>query len=75
MRIPLKFIPLDVQAKYNLKAIQSHDAVVMRIDKSIYGLKQAGIHATNGTAFTLVVDDFLVEYKDAATGQHLIACL
>ena len=43
MRIPLKFIPLYVQLKYNLKAIQSHDAVIMRIDKSIYGLKQAGI--------------------------------
>jgi len=73
----------------------------MRIDKSIYGLKQAGIlsqdrliaqlakhgytqchftpclfiHASNGTAFTLVVDDFLVKYKDAAAGQHLITCL
>jgi hypothetical protein len=42
MRIPLKFIPLEMQLKYNLKAIQSHDSVVMRIDKSIYGLKQAG---------------------------------
>ena len=39
MRIPLRFIPPELQAKYNLKAIQSHDAVVMRIDKSIYGLK------------------------------------
>ena len=43
MRIPLKFIPADLQQKYNLKAIQSHDCVIMRIDKPIYGLKQAGI--------------------------------
>ena len=101
MRIPLKFIPLELQTKYNLKAIQTHDCVIMRIEKSIYGLKQAGllsqdrlvahlakhgylqchftpclfVHTTNGTAFTLVVDDFLVKYKDVAAGQHLIACL
>ncbi len=39
MHISLKFIQLDMQAKYNLKAIQSHDVVIMRIDKPIYGLK------------------------------------
>jgi len=33
------------------------------------------IHDTNGTAFSLVVDDFLVKYKDDAAGQHLISCL
>ena len=43
MRIPLKFIPLELQLKYNLKAIQSHDCVIMRIGKTIYGLKQAGV--------------------------------
>ena len=94
MRIPLKFIPIEMQKQLNLKVIQSHDSVVMKIDKSIYGLKQAGIlsqdrlvaqlakhgyrqchftpclfiHDTNGTAFSLVVDDFLVKYKDAEAG-------
>jgi hypothetical protein len=43
MRIPLKFIPLDLQIQYNLKSMQSHDAVVMKIEKSIYGLKQSSI--------------------------------
>jgi hypothetical protein len=101
MRIPLKFIPIDVQLKYNIKAVQTHDAVIMRINKSIYGLKQSGIlsqqrlvkhlakhgyqqchftpclfiHDTNGTAFTLVVDDFLVKYKDTTAAQHLISAL
>ncbi len=45
MRIPLKFISPEMQLKYNLKAIKSHDAVIMRIEKSIYGLKQAEIHS------------------------------
>ena len=36
MRIPLKFIPIDVQLKYNIKAVQTHDSVIMRINKSIY---------------------------------------
>ena len=43
MRIPLKFIPIKLQEKLNLKAIQSHDSVIIKIDKSIYGLKQSGI--------------------------------
>ncbi len=43
MRIPLRFIPIKLQQKHNLKAIQLHDAVIKRIDKSIYGVKQAGL--------------------------------
>ena len=101
MRVPLKYIPLALQEQHNLKILAHNDAVIMRIDKSIYGLKQAGIlsqqrliahlaehgylqckftpclfmNATNGTAFTLVVDDFLVKYKNESAKLHLINCL
>ncbi len=33
------------------------------------------LHPLSVQTFTLVVDDFLVKFKDEAAGQHLIACL
>lgn len=33
------------------------------------------IHDSNGTAFSLVVEDFLEKYKIDAAGQHLASCL
>ena len=101
MSIPMKHIPLEVRQRYNLDQLATDGFVYMRIEKTIYGLKQAGIlsqnrlvehlakheyiqcqytpclfiHNTNGTAFTLVVDDFLIKYKDQATGDHLIKVL
>jgi hypothetical protein len=32
-------------------------------------------HVTNGVAFSLVVDDFAVKFKDLASADHLIDCL
>ena len=32
-------------------------------------------HSSNGTTFTLVVDDFGIKYRTTADAQHLIACL
>ena len=101
MRISLKHIPEEQQHKYRLDNLAHNGYVIMKIDKSIYGLKEAGklsqdrlvmqlakygynqcihtpclfLHESNGTAFTLVVDDFLVKYRDSAAATHLIACL
>ncbi len=73
----------------------------MKIERSIYDLKQSGILShqrmvkylarygylqchfssglfildSNGTIFSLVIENFLVKYKDTAADQHLIACL
>ena len=101
MRVPLKYIPASIQAKYNLANFIKNDYVFMQIDKTLYGLVQSGIlsqhrliehlsnhgykqakntpclfiHESNGNAFTLVVDDFLVKSKDEISQQHLINTL
>ena len=33
------------------------------------------LHKTNGVAFTLVVDDFLIKYKDRSSVEHLLSTL
>ena len=42
MRVPLKYIPEATMTKYKLHDLVCNDAVIMRLDKGIYGLKQAG---------------------------------
>ena len=101
MRISLKHIPLDIQARYNMAQFVHNDHVLMEINTSIYGLPQAGklsqdrlvkhlashgyrqctntpclfVHDTNGIAFTLVVDDFLIKYNDKEAADHLMTTL
>ena len=43
MRIPLKHTPQATQNKYDLAKLAHNGSVIMRIDKTIYGLKQSGI--------------------------------
>ena len=46
MRIPLKIIPQEIINNYDLKALVDDQGwIYMRIEKGIYGLKQAGIIA------------------------------
>jgi len=33
------------------------------------------VHTSNGIAFTLVVDDFLIKYKDRSAAEHLLSAL
>ena len=101
MRISLKHIPPDVQARYSMAPFVHNGHVLMEINTSIYGLPQAGklsqdrlvshlasngyrqctntpclfVHDANGIAFTLVVDDFLIKYKDKAAADHLMTTL
>ena len=101
MRIPVKFIPDDIVLKYDMKPYIVNGYIYVEINKTLYGLKQAGIlsqqrlvdllskrgyhqakntpclftHENNGTAFSLVVDDFLVKYKDETTAKHFIDTL
>ena len=42
MRISLKHIPLDIQVRYNVAAFAHNGHVLMEINRSIYGLPQAG---------------------------------
>lgn len=42
MRVELKHIPDDVQEKYNLQTFAQNGAVLMEVNKGIYGLPQAG---------------------------------
>lgn len=39
--IPLRFIPVNVLAKYNLHEFISRDAILFQVDKCMYGLPQA----------------------------------
>ena len=46
MRIPLKIIPQQIVYTYNLVTlVNNQEWIYMRINKSLYGLKQAGIIA------------------------------
>ena len=38
MRILLKHLPLDIQARYNMAQFVHHDHILMKINTSIYGL-------------------------------------
>ena len=42
MRVPVKFIPKASMIKYNLHRLVHKGAVIMQLNKGIYGLKQAG---------------------------------
>jgi hypothetical protein len=45
MRIPVKAIPDDVMLHYNLVAIAQNGYALVKIQKGLYGLPQAGIRA------------------------------
>jgi hypothetical protein len=45
MWIPLRDIPADIKAQYNLAPLARHDKVLVEIRKGMYGLPQAGIIA------------------------------
>ena len=43
VRIPLKFIPKDIQRKYALDKYEHRGAVLFQVNKCMYGLPQAGL--------------------------------
>ena len=57
----------------------SQDRLVNHLAK--FGYKQCTntpclfVHESNGIAFTLVVDDFLVKFKDQSAAEHLLSAL
>jgi hypothetical protein len=100
IRIPLKFLSLQILAKHSLRPFILNNSILFEVTKSMYGLPHAGKiaqdnliarlathgylqtgttclfrHATNGVAFTLVVDDFGVKFPDPAGADDLIRCL
>ena len=97
MRISLKIIPQEIIDTYDLTAlIDDQGWIYMRIEKGMYGLKQAGIianqelvkhmapfgyhpvqhtpglqvHDGRKTLFSLVVDDFCVQYCSTEDADH-----
>jgi hypothetical protein len=94
MRIPIKLIPDEIIAQYNILPLVSDGHVYVEFQKGMYGLPQAGIlanqllarclaihgyhqttftpglwrHVTRPVQFTLVVEDFGVQY---VTGVNL----
>ena len=102
MRLPLKILPQEIIEAYKLDTLVDDQGwVYMRIDKGMYGLKQAGIiankelvkhmapygykpaqhtpglwsHDTRNTIFSLVVDDFCVQYSSDADAKHFMDAL
>ena len=57
----------------------SQDRLIMHLAK--HGYTQCPntpclfVHATNGVAFTLVVDDFLIKFKERKAADHLLEAL
>ena len=47
MKIPLRVIPSDIQQQYHLSELQHNNYVFIKIQKGMYGLKQAAILAYN----------------------------
>jgi hypothetical protein len=101
MRIPIKLIPQEIIAQYNLFPLVSDGHVYIKVKKGMYGLPQADIianqllshrlaihgyhqtkftpclwrHVTHPLQFTLVVDDFGVQYVGKEHAQNLIDAL
>jgi hypothetical protein len=101
IRIPIKLIPQEIIAYYNLLSLVSYGHVYVEVQKGIYGLPQSGIlanqlivrrlsihgyhqtkftpgmwrHVTRPIQFTLVVDDFGLQYVGKEHAQHLIDAL
>jgi hypothetical protein len=99
--IPIKLIPKEIIAEYNLLSLVSNGHIYIKVHKGMYGLPQAGIlanqllarrlavhgyhqtkftsglwrHVTRPIHFTLVVDDFGVQYVGQEHSQHLIYAL
>ena len=99
--VPLRFIPASVLDARDLRKYAAGDKIWFKVEKTIYGLKNAGIlskqkldahlalhgylesslvpclyrHDSNGTIFTLVVDDFAIKCSTAAAKEHLQATL
>jgi hypothetical protein len=97
MRIPIKLIPQEIIAEYNLLSLVSDVHIYIEVQKYMYGLPQAGIlanqlrahrlnihgyhktkftpglwnHATHPIQFTLVADDFGVQYVGKNNELHL----
>ena len=97
MRNTLKIIPQEIINYYDLKAlVDDQGRIYMRIEKGMYGLKQAGIianqdlvkhmapfgyhpvkhtpglwvHYNKKTLFSLVVDNFCVQYCYTEDSEH-----
>ena len=97
MRIPLKIIPQETIYAYKITAlVENQGWTHMRIEKGMYGLKQAGIidnrelvknmapfgyhpvqhthglwvHDNRNTIFSLVVDNFCVQYSSIEDADH-----
>ena len=47
MKIPIKVIPPDIQQQYQIATLQHNESVYIKIQKGMYGLKQAAILAYN----------------------------
>jgi hypothetical protein len=101
MPIPIKLIPQEIIAEYNLLSLVSYGHIYIELKKVMYGLPQASIlanrllahrlaihgyhqtkftpglwfHVTHPIQFTLVVDDFGVQYVGKDHAQHLIDAL
>ena len=97
MRTPLKIIPQEIIDAYKLTALVDYQGwIYMRIEKCMYGLKQAGIstnqelvkhmapfgyhpmqhtpslwvHDSRKICFSLVVNDFCVQYGSTEDVNH-----
>ena len=97
MRILLKIIPQEIIGAYNLTALVDDQGwIYVRIEKGMYGIKQAGIianqdlvkhmapfwyhpvqhtpglwvHDSIKILFSLVVDNFCVQYFSTEDAEH-----
>ena len=45
MKVPYKYFPMDIRSRYNLENIVHKDYIYIKIQKGMYGLKQAAVLA------------------------------
>jgi hypothetical protein len=58
MRIPIKLIPQEIIAEYNLLSLVSYGHVYIEVQKSMYVLTQAGILANHLLAHRLAINGY-----------------
>ena len=71
MRIKLEHIPQDVIDKYHMADYAQHGAVVVAVDKGIYGLPQAGILAQDRLVLHLAKHGYIQAENTPCLFKHI----
>ena len=70
MRIPVDIIPQDIYEQYNLVNFEENGCVCVQVDKTIYGLPQAGRLSNDAFVTNLAKDGYVQSKRTPGLFQH-----